>query len=346
MYYCFSGQWIPCGTAKDCKANVTGLQEGKPYKFRVKAVNKEGESEELETEKPIIAKNPFGLRGAGVVAAQGRWRRAHHWLHRAEEREGWQIKVGEALKFEADVKGEPEPAITWTLNGSALKPEERLKIENKDYHTSFALQKVTRADSGKYVVTAKNDSGTDTVEIEVAVVSKPAKPKGPLKVSDVKADGCKLKWEPPEDDGGEPVESYVVERMDTDSGRWVPVCTTKTPEADVTGLNEGKDYLFRVKAVNPEGESEPLVTDTATTAKNPYGEPDAPGKPEFKDWSKDHADLKWEKPANDGGAPITGYIVEKKDRDTGKWVKAAEVRLVILFFVQMYLYCNFACVNQ
>lgn len=60
--------------------------------------------------------------------------------------------------------------------------------------------------------------------------------------------------------------------MDTESGRWVPVCTTKTPEADVSGLNEGKDYLFRVKAVNPEGESEALVTDTATTAKNPYGE--------------------------------------------------------------------------
>lgn len=39
---------------------MTGLSEGKPYKFRVKAVNKEGESEELETEKPIIAKNPFG----------------------------------------------------------------------------------------------------------------------------------------------------------------------------------------------------------------------------------------------------------------------------------------------
>ncbi|KAL4721549.1 hypothetical protein ACJJTC_012844, partial [Scirpophaga incertulas] len=53
-------------------------------------------------------------------------------------------------------------------------------------------------------------------------------------------------------------------------------------------------------------------------------EPDPPGKPEFKDWSKDHVDLKWEKPANDGGAPITAYIIEKKDRDTGKWVKAAE----------------------
>lgn len=87
----------------------------------------------------------------------------------------------------------------------------------------------------------------------------------------MKADGCKLKWDKPEDDGGEPLEGYVVERMDVESGRWVPVCTTKEPECDVTGLNEGKDYMFRVKAVNSEGESEPLVTESATTAKNPFG---------------------------------------------------------------------------
>lgn len=41
------------------------------------------------------------------------------------------IKVGQPLKMEADVKGEPEPTITWTFNGQPLKPEERLKIENK-----------------------------------------------------------------------------------------------------------------------------------------------------------------------------------------------------------------------
>lgn len=39
--------------------------------------------------------------------------------------------------------------------------------------------------SGKYIVTAKNDSGTDTVEVEVQVVSKPTKPKGPLKVCSI-----------------------------------------------------------------------------------------------------------------------------------------------------------------
>lgn len=64
----------------------------------------------------------------------------------------------------------------------------------------------------------------------------PSKPKGPLKVQDVTAEGCKLKWDKPEDDGGAPIEHYLVERMDLESGRWVPVCTTKSPEAEVTIL--------------------------------------------------------------------------------------------------------------
>lgn len=39
---------------------VTNLTPGKEYKFRVAAVNAEGESKPLETEHSIIAKNPFG----------------------------------------------------------------------------------------------------------------------------------------------------------------------------------------------------------------------------------------------------------------------------------------------
>lgn len=235
------------------------------------------------------------------------------------------MRTGQLLRIEAAVKGEPPPVVTWTLKEQTLKNTDRLKIENEDYLTTFTLQKVQRSDSAVYTVTARNDSGVDTVDVELQVLGKPSKPKGPLNVSDVKADGCKLKWEAPEDDGGEPISGYVVERMDVESGRWVPVTTTKTPEADVTGLNEGKDYLFRVKAVNSEGESEPLVTEVPITAKNPYTEPDTPGKPEVKDWSKNHADLKWTPPKDDGGAPVEKYIIEKKDPITGKWQKAVEV---------------------
>lgn len=39
---------------------VTNLTPGKEYKFRVTAVNAEGESEPLQTEELIVAKNPFG----------------------------------------------------------------------------------------------------------------------------------------------------------------------------------------------------------------------------------------------------------------------------------------------
>jgi ABC-type transporter MlaC component len=79
---------------------------------------------------------------------------------------------------------------------------ERIKIENEPYKTSFLLTKAQRSDTGIYIVTAVNDSGKDSVEVELTVLSKPSKPKGPLKVADVKADGCKLAWQKPEDDGG------------------------------------------------------------------------------------------------------------------------------------------------
>lgn len=42
----------------------------------------------------------------------------------------------------------------------------------------------------------------------VCFADKPTKPKGPLVASNVFEDNCDLNWEPPEDDGGEPIEYY------------------------------------------------------------------------------------------------------------------------------------------
>ena len=58
---------------------------------------------------------------------------------------------------------------------------------------------------------------------------------------------------------------------------------------------------------------------------NFLAEPDEPGKPELKDWSKDHAKIKWTPPKSDGGAPITEYIIEKKEVPGTKWHKVATV---------------------
>lgn len=39
--------------------DVIGLEEGRPYKFRVLAENAQGVSEPLETEVTVVPKNPF-----------------------------------------------------------------------------------------------------------------------------------------------------------------------------------------------------------------------------------------------------------------------------------------------
>lgn len=105
----------------------------------------------------------------------------------------------------------------------------------------------------------------------VHFLAAPSRPKGPLKVQDVTANSCKLKWEKPEDDGGKPITAYAVEKLDVATGRWVPVGRSAEPEMEVRGLQEGHEYQFRVKAINEEGESEPLDTESSTLAKNPYG---------------------------------------------------------------------------
>ena len=58
-----------------------------------------------------------------------------------------------------------------------------------------------------------------------------------------------------------------------------------------------RSLIFDTQAVNKEGESEPLVTETTIVAKNPFDEPGKPGNLKATDWDKDHVDLKWTPPA-------------------------------------------------
>lgn len=44
--------------------------------------------------------------------------------------------------------------------------------------------------------------------------------------------------------------------------------------------------------------------------------------PEFEDWDVDRVDLKWEPPKDTGGAAITGYIIEMKEKPSTNWQEA------------------------
>ena len=182
-------------------------------------------------------------------------------------------RVGGKVHLDVDIAGEPAPDVTWLLLGKELRSADSLSIANVDYNTKFTMTNGTRKMSGKYKIKAVNQHGEDEEFVEIVFLGRPSAPMGPLEVYGVTKDSCKLKWRPPEDDGGKPITAYIVEKMDKETGKWVPVSRTEphVTECPVRGLQEGHEYMFRVKAVNDEGESEPLECDKAIKAKDPYG---------------------------------------------------------------------------
>lgn len=50
-------------------------------------------------------------------------------------------------------------------------------------------------------------------------------------------------------------------------------------------------------------------------------EPRAPGRPEVAETDSDHISIKWTSPESDGGSPITGYDIERKEATSAKWTK-------------------------
>ena len=54
-------------------------------------------------------------------------------------------------------------------------------------------------------------------------------------------------------------------------------------------------------------------------------EPEAPASIRVTEYWSDHITVAWEPPASDGGSPLTGYNIEKRDALRSTWVKAGTV---------------------
>ena len=49
--------------------------------------------------------------------------------------------------------------------------------------------------------------------------------------------------------------------------------------------------------------------------------PGIPSTPDCTATTEDSITLQWEPPTKDGGKPITGYVVEKRERGSKRWTK-------------------------
>lgn len=94
-----------------------------------------------------------------------------------------------------------------------------------------------------------------------------------LEVVDVTKSTVTLAWEKPLYDGGSRLTGYVLEASKAGTDRWMKVVTLKPTvlEHTIVSLNEGEEFLFRVRAQNEKGVSEPREIITPVTIQDLRG---------------------------------------------------------------------------
>ncbi|KAK3083483.1 hypothetical protein FSP39_023775 [Pinctada imbricata] len=295
---------------------VPKLIEGQKYEFRVSAINSEGQGPALKSDKEIAPTKAPSVPSKPVGP----------------------------IKF-SNVLGD-SVTLTWTApdDGGSPITAYKLEISDDDGRTwkpvdtegltgnRFTVHDLIEGKKYKFRVSAINDLGvSDLLESESITPKRemtvPSSPAGPLGVKDVRKDSMTLTWSPPTDEGGSPITGYVIEQQDK-RGKWAPVDRVGKDKTELTvkDLREGDKYMYRVKAENKKGLSEPLKLDDYIEAKSLHDKPSAPAGPlKISNVTDQSADLEWQPPTSDGGSPITKYLVEAKPTSRSSWTKVGSV---------------------
>jgi len=314
-YVEYSTAWMVAGTTEDdsCEIKISDLSEGNRYRFRVKAVNKAGSSWPSDETDEIVAK----------------MRKQKPVIDKSSLPKNISLARGDNLTLKVKVKGEPITQKSWWWGKREIKASTSVNIDDADYSSKIMVMHLERADTGTFSFRAENEHGTDEAMVDVNVMVGPQKPRGPLKIDNIHAEGCLAAWQAPDDDGGSPITHYIVEKCTGTQTSWMPCGRAPASQTfcDIIGLTPGKEHRIQVVAVNAHGESEGLVCVDGFLAENSFGPPGAPGKPQLVDWDVDHFEVKWTAPKNDGGSRITGYELEARLWKDAMWFRAGEVKM-------------------
>uniref|UniRef100_A0A3P9IPF3 Titin n=1 Tax=Oryzias latipes TaxID=8090 RepID=A0A3P9IPF3_ORYLA len=257
---------IAAPVVKELYHKVTNLLPLNEYLFRVRAVNKYGVGDCLESE-PVIARNPYkppscpGTPEANEITKDSM---VVSWT--APEHTGGAEIQGYHLEKRS------KDGVRWTKCN-------RQKLTD----THFKVTGLTTDHFYEFRVAAENEAGVgDLSELSLFyracdATTPPGPPHHP-KVTDYTKCSVSLSWNKPDSDGGAFIKGYIVEMReytpvselkdgeDVTTAIKAPaekewtMCTPptgiQTTKLTVTELKEGGEYQFRICAVNSEGVGE------------------------------------------------------------------------------------------
>ena len=281
-----SGTWISTGgTATDY--TVTGLTNGQPYTFRVRAVNSAGASAASAASPSVTpATVPGAPTGLGATVSDQRVDLI------------WTAPASNGGQSITDYEYEQAGSGTWISTGGPA--------------TSTTVRNLTNGQPYRFRVRAVNRVGAGAASAASPNVTPATEPDAPTglsaTVSDQRVD---LIWTAPASNGGAPILRYEYE-LDF-SGTWT---ATGGPvnSATVRNLTNGQSYTFRVRAVNrvgagaASGSQSATPTSTLVAPDTPFGLSATPGNRQVR--------LSWVQPS--GGAALTHYEYELDG--SGTWI--------------------------
>ncbi|XP_073507607.1 myosin-binding protein C, slow-type isoform X31 [Phyllobates terribilis] len=226
------------------------------------------------------------------------------------------INLGKEIHLKCEIS-ENVPG-RWYRNGQLIHGSDRVKIFHKGRNHRLIIASCLVEDEGDYAFVP--DLYLINIPANVHVIDPPKIHFDSLNYPDntvVVVAGTKLRLEVPVT--GEPAPKIIWSRGD----KWI---------TDLSGRIRAESYPDHGLLVIDSAEKD----DTGTyriMVKNEAGEavahikikvvdiPDAPLAPDVTEVGEDWCIMKWEPPIYDGGCPILGYFIERKKKQSSRWMR-------------------------
>uniref|UniRef100_A0A4W6F4V4 Myomesin 1a (skelemin) n=1 Tax=Lates calcarifer TaxID=8187 RepID=A0A4W6F4V4_LATCA len=191
-------------------------------------------------------------------------------------REGETMSLGCTVIVYPTVK-KYQPEVVWYRNSVPLKPSKWVRTHWSGERATLTLVHLNKEDEGMYTLRVNTKSGFDTYSAYVFVrdadVEVEGVPVAPLDVRchDANKDYVVVTWKQPAVEGSSSILGYYIDRCEVGTHHWAqcnenPVKYARFP---VTGLVEGRSYIFRVRALNMAGVSRPSRVSEPVVAMDP-----------------------------------------------------------------------------
>ncbi|XP_029935773.1 M-protein, striated muscle [Myripristis murdjan] len=245
-----------------------------------------------------------------------------------------------------------QPEVQWYRDDVLLTASKWTQMHWSGDKATLTLTHLNKEDEGLYTLRVATKSGYETYSAYVFVRDADAEiegaPGAPLDVRclDANKDYVIVNWKQPAVDGGSSILGYFVDRCEVGTTHWIQCNDTpvKFARFPVTGLVEGRSYIFRVRAVNKCGMSHPSRVSEPAAAMDPAdrarmrgtsapwtgqiivteeepAEGVVPGRPrdlQVTEATKNYVVLSWKPPGEKGLEGIM-YYVEKCVSGTDSW---------------------------